>query len=724
MNRRIVPADRLEVKEHFMNSKSSQRTDRLKAALCKVHLDMHCPDWHDSIFENFDAGDIIRHAADAGAEALYFFTKDCYGNAYYATEIGHRHRCMGDRDFLAEILAEAGKVDLPIMAYSTIIWDNVAAEANPEWRMRDPHGKELSDTVTMELAKWRYLCHNSGYVDYMRQMIEEISANYPIDGYHLDMFNYDFGGLSCYCANCRKAFRDRTGQELPESPSSNAVWREFLEFRYDSVERFFNVLKETALRQNPDLCMVANYHGSPNFDWRVGQQPVRHSAMSDLGTGETYTPMLGDMYPGMEARFIRNLVPGKPFELVAWRMNRITDFTVKPLHQFRWEVLTCVLNGGSAMFIDQPFHDGQVDPVAYDRMAEVFTEVQTIKPHLGGDFVRHVGLYYSCRTRDLYGRDDQARFILPVMGAYKALIENHFQVDFIFDETVSLEALRTYALVFLPDVAVLGDDEVEQLKAYVAEGGRVIATNNTSRYSPEGDPLDHFRLGEVFGVDFQKTLDCDNNYFRNLPDALSHAIDPRYHVLNQGPVQIVEPISAVGQGDLHDAFFKRSIPDRFFSHNIHPPYHRLSDAFYLNDFGGGHCIYIPFGLDRSYADIYELPEHRHLVGNLVRHLSETPCLEVEGPLNMEAVLTRKDNQLRVHLTMFAPIRQATSLPSLNEPVRPSLRMEEKPLYRATLRSRKPFKRVTAFRDNTVVQVNGNEIRLLCEDVHECICITD
>lgn len=706
-----------------MTSSDSRNDQWYKDALCKVHLDMHCPDWHESIFESFDAGQIVQMVSDTGAETLYFFTKDCYGNAYYATEVGRRHRCMGDRDFLAEILEEAGKVDLAVMAYSTIIWDNFAAETHPEWRMRDPQGKALSDTVTMEVGKWQYVCHNSGYVEYVRQMIDEISSGYAIKGFHLDMFNYDFGGLSCYCDNCKKAFKDRTGKAIPQKPTWDATWREFLEFRYESVERFFNTLKETALQHKPDLCVVMNYHGSPNFDWRVGQQPVRHSAISDIGTGETYTPMLGDTYPGMEARFIRNLVPGKPFELVAWRMNRFTDFTVKTLNQFRWEVLTCVINGGSAMFIDQPFHNGQLDPVAYDRMTEVFQEVNAVKPHLAGEFVTHVGLYYSCRNRDLYGREDQAKFLLPMMGAYKALIENHFQVDFIFDETVSLDILKQYSVIFLPDVAVMTDEEIDLLTAYVKQGGKLIATNNTSRYSPNGEPLDHFRLEDLFGVRFRATEDCDNSYFRNLSEEYTKQIDRRYYVLNQGPVQMVDSIGALGIGDLHQAFFKRRIPDQYFSHNIHPPYLRLTDTVFVNDYGQGRCIYVPFGLDRSYADTYELPEHRHLIGNLVRSLSETPYMDIDGPLNMETVLTKSGRQLRLHLTMFSPLRQAVSLPTLNQPLRPSSRMEERPLYRVTLRLKTPFENVTAFRDTTQIEVNENEIRLLCEDVHECIIFT-
>ena len=41
-----------------------------------------------------------------------------------------------------------------------------------------------------------------------------------------------------------------------------------------------------------------------------------------MATGETYTPMFGDMYPALEGRFVRAIADGKPFEMVSWRMNR------------------------------------------------------------------------------------------------------------------------------------------------------------------------------------------------------------------------------------------------------------------------------------------------------------------------------------------------------------------------------------------------------------------
>ena len=142
------------------------------------------------------------------------------------------------------------------MAYYTVIWDNFAAANHPEWRMLNEKGQALTDTITMDVGKWHYVCHNTGYAEYAEAMIDEVASNYSISGFHLDMFNMDFGGLSCYCDTCKRMFKEQTGKDIPTKPQWDETWRQFLEFRYRSVERFAERLRAKALTRNPDLCVV------------------------------------------------------------------------------------------------------------------------------------------------------------------------------------------------------------------------------------------------------------------------------------------------------------------------------------------------------------------------------------------------------------------------------------------------------------------------------------
>lgn len=690
-------------------------------ALYRVHLDMHTPEWDSEILSEFDAEQIVRTIAASGCRGMVGFAKDTYGNAYYPTQFGHVHACLKGRDVMGELIAACRRHEVAFAAYYCAILDNRAAAEHPEWCMRDPEGRPVSDCVTAaDQARWHYVCHNSGFAELAEEMIEEIGQNYDVDGFHIDMFNMDFGGLTCYCDTCRKLFFDETGLEMPTKASWDETWFQLLDFRYRSVERYMLRLREAVKRVAPDCPVIMNYHGSPGFDWRVGQKPVRHSLPSDLSTGETYTPMLGDMYPGLETRFLRGLVPGKPVDLVSWRMNRITDFTTKPKAQLRWELFSSLTLGTTVMLIDQPFANGWLDEYPYGTLKEIFAEIESKRTSFAGEPQRHAAIYYSWKTRDAYGRSDQARFQLPIMGAYKALIESHIDVAFLFDEDVSAASLAQYPVIVLPNVAILSEEEAALFTEYVRNGGTLLASFDTSLYDEKGCKLPNFRLAEVFGVDYEGTHDCDASYIRNTGLPLGKDIDPACYILTEGPVHRVTPATALPFGDLHDSFHKKQFPGRFYSHSMHPPHERLMDATYLNKHGEGTCVYFSFPCDAAYAGKHELPEHRLLLRNAVLAAGHKPLVRVAAPLIVETNILREGKRVYVHLLAYSPIRQANTLPDLNRPIRPSLRMEEAPLFRAAIEVGQSFEGVQAANPRTEVVVKGQTITALIEDVHEVI----
>jgi hypothetical protein len=308
------------------------------------------------------------------------------------------------------------------------------------------------------------------------------------------------------------------------------------------------------------------------------------------------------------------------------------------------------------------------------------------------------------------------------MGVYKALVESHFSVDFVFDETATGETLQSYPVVILANVAAMTTAEVDMFSRYVESGGNLVATAETSLYDENGEPLTEFQLADLFGVRYLRTNDCDNCYFRKLPALYAHEIDARYYVLSPGGVQIVEATSAEPRGDLHEAFFKRSLPDRFFSHNIHPPYERIGDAVYFRQVGQGTSTYLPFRLGAAYADPYELPEHRQLWASVIRSVHPEPLVAVQAPLNTEVIVREAADCVYVHLVTYNPLRQAKTLPKLDQPIVPSQRMEEPLLYRAQLQIKFPYRAVSSVSSTPLEESADGTIRLLTDRIHEIIAI--
>ena len=171
---------------------------------------------------------------------------------------------------------------------------------------------------------------------------------------------------------------------------------------------------------NLELPVAFNYHGTPASSWPIGQRPVQHTSFNDYGSGEAYPDFWGVLYPSLATRFIRGANYPRDYEVITNRFNRAWDYTVKTVEQLKWEIFTILSNGGRAVVVDQPFHDGQIDDVVYERLNKVYGEVETKQDIFGGEPIKQVALYYSAKTRDWYAREHPSKYVLAFNGAYKS----------------------------------------------------------------------------------------------------------------------------------------------------------------------------------------------------------------------------------------------------------------------------------------------------------------
>ncbi|MGH9406616.1 MAG: hypothetical protein ACRD3D_12370 [Terriglobia bacterium] len=80
----------------------------------------------------------------------------------------------------------------------------------------------------------------------------------------------------------------------------------------------------------------------------------------------------------------------------------------------------------------------------------------------------------------------------------QALIEARVPFDIIFDE--HLEDLSRYRVLVLADQECLSDDQIEAIRQFVNRGGGLVATGETSLYTPERLRRPDFGLGDLFQV--------------------------------------------------------------------------------------------------------------------------------------------------------------------------------------------------------------------------------
>lgn len=689
-----------------------------------VLLDFHYPEWDERIAKKASAEEIVSNFVRAEVNCAGFYMKDIFGNAYYPTKIGHVHNNFRDRDFFGECVTEAKGKGLSVFVECIVVWDQHNARSHPEWVMVDSEGN-LQD------ADLGYMCYNSeGYRDYLFGMVKEVIENYDIDGFFFDMLIYNWGeALTCCCDKCKQLFREEYGHEIPLKATWDEEWRHFLDFRYGSNERFARDLVKTVKDINPNLSVTFNYHGAPCFDWRVGQRPVQHSALADYATGEAYTNPFGIPYTSLYPRFLRGVAEGRPYEVITYRFNRHWDYTVKPVAHLQYEIMTYRANGAGVLIVDQPGYDGKIDEVVYDRIGQVFKEAKEKESLFQYQPLTHVALYYSAKTRDWYAREAMEEYQLAFNGAFKAILESHIPVDILFDENIELERLQKYAALFLADVAILDKREIEIITEYVKRGGSLIATHDTSLYDVNGERRNDFALAELFNAHFTGKTETTYNYFRLPAGRFSADIHPRYDVLSLGPGNVVESRGETF-GELKISFYDRD-PDKCISHGVHPAFEKVGPAIVLNEYGKGKVAFAPFRLGASYASNSMLGEQRILIRNLIRELTPETAIEIEAPLNVEAVITRDEegNRFLVHLIGFSATKQALTgkatdfLKYPEASIRPYLMMEEPLVFIANIRVNQDFKDVSVWHKGTQLSTQGRNIRVLCTEVHETVTIT-
>ena len=255
----------------------------------------------------FDGRKIVRYCAEADCEYLVMWVRD--GDyAYYNSDILPKAPGLGDRDPLREVMVEAAKHKMPVIAYCVVQQGGHFLKAHPELEMRGWEDNRL----------WRF-CYNSGYLDVMKKIVAEQLA-YGIDGFHIDMVDQGFGPpYGCWCRHCQKEFEAKYGHPMPKGVTWDEQWDHVLEFRYNTSERFEKALTAHIKKLNPEATVDYNYHGNPPFSFEVGQRPVQHAGNGDFVTGETGVWGFSALTVGLNVEFYRAGTPGLPVQIAMQR---------------------------------------------------------------------------------------------------------------------------------------------------------------------------------------------------------------------------------------------------------------------------------------------------------------------------------------------------------------------------------------------------------------------
>src|SRR5262249_14901447 len=88
--------------------------------------------------------------------------------------------------------------------------------------------------------------------------------------------------------------------------------------------------------------------------------------------------------------------------------------------------------------------------------------------------------------------------------------------EMVHDRLLDAEHIDRFKLLILPNIAALSDAQCDQLRQYVARGGSLLATHETSLYDEWGVRRKDFGLTDLFGVKYNGRIEgpMQNSYLR------------------------------------------------------------------------------------------------------------------------------------------------------------------------------------------------------------------
>ncbi len=602
----------------------------------KVHLLYVSPQWVKNRGETFDPVAYAEGYAQAGVDCVELYCKDHHGTTYYPSSLGIQY----PRDVLGELLPELKKRGIRLIAYVSVCFDNYALGLHPEWRMANT----LGDPYKLGSFYMASLC--SPYTDFVLQQIKELVERYDVDGIWLDIIPLARDvkqetwmiaphPTPDYSLHAQKRYRDMTGKRLPYH-AEGALADEVFEFFTAQVDSFLNRAYATIHQYRPDAVITYNAAGAPG-------DPIDSANLTSIeGHAPNYSrqSFLSRWSKARSKPFEIMTAGGLPRMEVGGGWNGVDQ---KPPTVMQLEAAIALAHGGSTLIGQAPYASGATDPAQYTGFAQVYKPIQALEPWLvDPEGISDVGLILAAKPRA--ASTHWGRMTDGAEAFHEALLDQHIQFDIIGLGT----DLSKYQAIVLADQTALSDAEIEQVRQYVANGGRLIATAATSLYDEHGHTRADFGLADVLGVRYAGDSHAQFTYVRLKTAQLVERVTALPILLDQNPLEITLD-GAQGIGDFVYPESHRTDATTILWGDSSPDDAQTYPGITHHPFGRGEAWYIASPLKAR-----GLPNAwiKRLIGVLTSMAIGTPLLKTTVPPGVEVTLNRQNGRCIIHLVNY------------------------------------------------------------------------
>lgn len=423
--------------------------------------------------------------------------------AYYPSKfpLHHRAEFLNGRDLFGELTQAAHDDGIFVMARMD---SNRTAEdffkAHPDWFTRDSNGNPY------RAADKFVACINSPYYDeYLPGVLREIIERSKPDGFS----DNSWAGMGresiCYCANCERKFRAKTGQALPKQADWNDQgYRDWILWNYDRrIEVWDLNNRATRAAGGPDCIWSGMNSGSVTAQARSFRDLREICKRAEI-------MMLDHQRRDDDTGFQQNGDTGKRVHmLLGWDKLAPESMAMyesgpgyyrvasKPAPEARMWMIAGIAGGiqpwwhyVSAYQEDRRMFNSPGPVMKW--CAENESYLVNRKP------VANVGLVWSQRNTDFYGRSDPgARVDAPYTGFMHALVRARIPYLPVHVDDIDAENPQ---LLILPNLGAVSDAQCASIRRFVERGGSLVATGDSTLYNEWGDPRSDFALADLFGA--------------------------------------------------------------------------------------------------------------------------------------------------------------------------------------------------------------------------------
>lgn len=592
-------------------------------------LRVYHPNMREIEVEDLDVKQFMADCKALHAEAIVFSTGGPY--AFYNTKVPYHKKSphMGYRDLLKEVVEEAEKEDIRVIARLDFsISNEEVLNEKPEWFFRDLEGN-LSEKRSATGERFIRTDMLEGYrnEEVAIPILEEVCSKYDIAGVHLNAPGFR-------ARKFRKETTDKFG--IPGDPVALQRWRE------QRVAEQMLDYRKVIHEHRPGALFMAEINSPENPGWGSGRG-FNHELLAGSYTNLLSTagePDDDEMYKlrwwtALSADWSHasnSALSGLP--LINLKVGyQDGKLTLKPVSDYQLNCYQAIAHNAGIKAPSYGLMGNMPDPRTASMIAVPFAFMERCESFLqGAERITPVALVWPGNEGEGL---DPGSYREGMLGLYRALVYEHQLFEIILAHLLKDDLSPTHHTVIVPSFQILRREHIEALQSFVARGGHLVIFDADPE-APIPDSWTGFMGLEQNGPAYECAYSVSaDNASPQLPYGIMLDLQLR---------QVKPPREAeVWYYDSPSLFGGNFVPEVF------PVLERGErPVLFTMEKGEGYITYFA-GAFGSMMWARDLADYTQIFSQMIRHPEKHPLIEMDAPVTVNITAFQSGSKMVIHL---------------------------------------------------------------------------